>query len=417
MKVNEVVCIKCKGYKKLCGLSSCPLLERYRIHLNAIKNVKRMEVEGSTPPSLIVGEHNYPKVNVLLQVPPNVKGNRAKIFDSPSTWWGKLSLEEIIKLRSSLIALSMKADVNNPWKLYDKEISLSAISSKPVDLEARLRKRPKPILSFDSILTPIGPKALPEKLTITSNPKIERVVEKVIWDDMKAYEAVWELFQYNVDFYTIVRCLSLGLLGRIRSRRLVPTRWAITAVDTIISSRILKILKSFKQVNEHYVGVIEYLGNRFGIILYPSSHELLWIEIWHPSSLWVRKSQKPIIVVNKERANGKPKYIDGGYMAAKTGILQCLLKTKRQAGIIVFREVLPSYYAPVGNWHIRMSSKKALELKLRKVESLNEAFAEVGKYLMVSMDELLNAIPYLNIKAQKKLTKYMKLDEESGLNR
>ena len=60
--------------------------------------------------------------------------------------------------------------------------------------------------------------------------------------------------------------------------------------------------------------------------------------------------------------------------------------------------------------------KKALELKLRKAESLDEAFAEVGKYLVVSIDELLNAIPYLNIKAQKKLTKYMKLDEESGLN-
>jgi len=407
MNISDVLCVRCKGYRKLCSLTNCPILSQYKIQLAIISNIKGRIVEGSTPPSIIVGESGYPRVNVMVQVPPGIKGNRAKNYDDPYNWWGILNLEDIIRLRSSLLATITKANIHNPWILYDKEISLSAVSSKPVDTYIELRRVPEPILRFDSILTPVGPRAPMEKLKVVENPKISKEIEKIIWDDLRAYEAVWRLFNRNIDFYTIVRAFSLGLLGRIRRRRLIPTRWAITAVDSIISKNLLKRLREYKQINDYYVGFTEYLGNKFAIILHPQSYEFTWIEVWHPSSLWVKKSNKPIIIVNRERPGKGPKYVDGGYMAAKTGVLQYLNTIRRRAGVIIIREVLPSYYVPTGNWHIRISAYKALELNVMKVNDLNEALSTIARKLSVDVNELFRQIPSLNIKAQKRLNKYI----------
>nr|WP_256205084.1 hypothetical protein [Aeropyrum camini] len=51
---------------------------------------------------------------------------------------------------------------------------------------------------------------------------------------------------------------------------------------------------------------------------------------------------------------------DGGFSAAKLPVLEHLYSRGRRADVIIVREVLPQYYAPVGNWHIRETVKHAL---------------------------------------------------------
>ena len=57
-------------------------------------------VSGTSPPSVFVGSHNYPKVFVGPMVPP-IHGN-TELLDSPEKWKGK-TLEEIINFRLNLV--------------------------------------------------------------------------------------------------------------------------------------------------------------------------------------------------------------------------------------------------------------------------------------------------------------------------
>ena len=359
-RIPQSLCLRCKGYRKLCGISRCPILDRITTHYKLTSEIKSRNIYGSTPPSVIVGEKGYPTVPVLYNVPPKVIGEEAKKFDNPSEWWGRLSLADITKLRFSMVSSIIKAKVKDPWSLYEKEISLAAISSRPVASEAILAKKITPRLRFDGILAPIGPSAPAEKISISENPSIPRIVEKLIWDDVKAFSAIWTLYRGSLEFYDIVRALSLGLLGLKKSRRLVPTRWAITAVDSVISHKLLTMIKMYDQVNEFSVYTSEYLGNRFTIVLIPGEHTVEWIEAWHPLSAWAKGAKKVAYARLLENHRGMQEYMDGGYMAARHSLLEHLSEIRRKATAVIIREIKPEYYAPVGNWHIRMTVKNAL---------------------------------------------------------
>ncbi|HDI02120.1 MAG TPA: hypothetical protein ENF93_00590, partial [Ignisphaera sp.] len=104
LRIPASLCAKCKGYKKLCNLPECPLLQRFRTQVMAFTKIKGLSVVGSTPPTTIVGERGYPKVSLIIAVPPEVHGDEAKRYDDPKGWWGRISLSEVLSLRSSMVS-------------------------------------------------------------------------------------------------------------------------------------------------------------------------------------------------------------------------------------------------------------------------------------------------------------------------
>ncbi|MEM3974533.1 MAG: hypothetical protein QW320_09215, partial [Ignisphaera sp.] len=263
-RVSARLCIVCKGHKLLCGLSRCPLLSAYSKRVSIAEKLEGSVLGGSTPPTAVVGEFGYPHVTVYVGVPPDVYGDEAKFYDDPQSWHLRLGLEDIVELRSGLAMLTLPrvlvTDVN---RLYDSEIGLAVVSSRPVDAEARVRKRLSPVVSFDYLLPPMGPKLQVETINIVGSAKMPRKLEEIIFDDAKASEAIAELYRSGVEFYTIVRALSIGFLGRKSSRKLVPTRWAITAVDTAIGNMLLERIRSCQMVSETMVFYSEYLYNKY----------------------------------------------------------------------------------------------------------------------------------------------------------
>ena len=355
------LCARCKGYKRLCGLPQCPILARFRAQVAAATYGK--EVEGDTPPSLVVGESGYPHVNVMFQIPPGLHGDESKIHDAPQTWFKtRVKLEDIIELRSKLLAGTLRVRVDQPWVLYEREISIAAVSEKPVASELQLAKQPIPRLVFDGLTAPRGPSAPASKLRITSNPRPPRPLEKLFFDDMLASEAVVEAFSRGIDVYTIIRGFSAGLLGRLRSRKLVPTRWAITAVDSILGDWLRKQLADAREVSSFEVYKGYYLGNRFIVIVAPGGPRSLMIEIWHPSTPWVDGS-RPVAITISEKPSGQPSSIDGGFMAARFAVYNALYEKRKRGTVFIIREILPEYYAPVGNWHIRETVYDAVKSK------------------------------------------------------
>lgn len=400
----------CKGSRKLCNRPICPILARFKRAYKITTIIKSRELYGTTPPSAIVGEYGYPYVNVG----PNLvvdNFENAHIYDDPREWWGKLQLRDIIELRSSLIYSKKRYNVREPSKLHSRlleEIQWAAVSNKPVDIEALLRKPPSAKLRFDGQLAPVGPTSTLEKLRVVSNPIIPRKVDEMIYDkDIKASEAVLELYKWDAPVYTIVRLFSLGLLGRSRKKRLVPTRWAITAVDKIIGDKLLRDIKTFQELSEILVYHVSYLGNHFEILLIPGPYYLEWIEAWHPRSVWVKVGE-PEIFVNYEGPNGRARYMDGGYYAARLSILENLYSIRKQASVLIIREILPEYYAPVGNWHIRESVKNAFKRKPERPKTIDEALMFISKRIKTKIDKILFRSKLLKlIKTQKKLIEYI----------
>lgn len=404
------LCVRCKGYKRLCGLAECPILRRFRAQLRALSSVgfPRREVRGSTPPSVVVGETPYPKVPVLLNIPPGVSGEEARKYDDPEGWWGRLSLGEIVELRSSLLASVIRADARDPWGLYSSEVSVAAVSLRPVDAEAELAKPPIARLSFDGILSPLGPRAPARRVRVVGNAKPHPRLEKLVWDDATAKEAVLEAYRHGVSIYDIVRAMSLGLLGRYGNRRLVPTRWAITAVDSIVSGRFHNELRGCEELSGVEVYYERYLGNVFIVALIPGSYEAEWLEVWHPRSAWAQRLNGVAVASVYEDYMGRQSAMDGGYMAARLPVLEHLASRRRQAKVLIIREVLPTYYAPVGNWHIRETVRRALaKPPVRGSDPLETLKLVCSRLLTAPCEEVLSRSKLLRkLSGQRLLTDY-----------
>ncbi len=397
-RIPPELCARCKGYKRLCGLPRCPILEMFQSQARAILNIKGPEVSGATPPGALVGEMGYPRINVYFFIPPGVNDPTAKIYDDPISWSReKYTLARILRLRSSLLGAKITADVKNPMKLYENELGIAVLSEKPVSTEAILGKIPIPRLRFTGITKPMGPTAPARKILVEEDPRMHPRLEKLLWDDARAADALWEAYRSGVDLYTLQRAFSLGFLGKIKYRRLVPTRWSITAVDEILSRRIHRELRAYPSINQVEVYFHEYLGNRFTIVLLPGEASLEWIEVWHPRTLWTKTSTKPILYYLYEDPLGRKTMEDGGYSASKIAVLEQLWKQRRKADIVIIREILPSYYAPVGNWHIRETTKTALQKKPVATGSspieikpiLNKLIVLEGKQLIYNKSKLL----------------------------
>ncbi|MGC8996799.1 MAG: hypothetical protein ACP5J1_02835 [Fervidicoccaceae archaeon] len=361
MSPGSSLCVVCKGTKKLCGLEECPILLRTKSMFRIFYSVTRKpEVFGMTPPSSVVGEKGYPNVPVLYNIAPGGSEEKASLYEDPKAWQGRLGLKEIVEMRTSLLGGILKVPATDPWKLYEGEVSLALVSTKPVDSEVLLKRPPTLELTFDDIVRPSGLVSPLEKIRISSSPKIDRDIEKFIWEDLLARDAVVELYSRGKDVYLIERALSLGLLGLRKNRKLVPTRWAITAVDDAISNYLRKEVMRYEDISTIEIYRGEYLYNRFFVMLVPGTYEGYWVEVWYPRSIWASNSVEPEIGVAREKVSGEIVPPDGGFSAARLAVLEHLRRIKRRAKYIIVREVLPEYAVPVGNWHIRETVRTAL---------------------------------------------------------
>ncbi|MEM4655819.1 MAG: hypothetical protein QXD80_02530 [Acidilobaceae archaeon] len=134
-------------------------------------------------------------------------------------------------------------------KLNDKiieELRLLALSSKPIDVRMELLKPPRLKISLSEELPPIGHRSPLEKLSILGNPNIPKVIDRVYEDrDLRAKNAILILYERGIPISYIQRLLSIGPLGIGRFGKLVPTRWSITAVDSIISKNLVLKVKGY----------------------------------------------------------------------------------------------------------------------------------------------------------------------------
>lgn len=372
-------CVLCKGTKNLCGKDKCSLMVKYYARSRTRSLIDSLDLAGSSPPGVFIGRYGYPKVDVGPLIPPDF-GDTA-FMDTPETWVGK-SIEEIVDFRFRLVrgkfSVSVK-DFQNAGRMMDMTRDL-ALSVNSVDVEANFHKKPSGKMVLDDEIQPFGPSARLNNFDI-SNPKYDQKVEKAYYDtDLRAVEAISGLYKNGILISKIQKAFSIGAFGIERNRRLVPTRWSITAVDDTLGKELLKTTKTFPPINEWRIYDWDQLDNRWCVMLMPTSWRYELIEAWYPNTAWNPLGKQIEIISSHELYNGRKEYaeIGGCYYAARLAVNELLQKERRQAGAVIFREAHPGYIMPVGVWNVRENVRRALLQAPSRFSTLNDALKHLG---------------------------------------
>lgn len=385
----------------LCGLSECPLLRKLRFNGPSHDKVKQ-DLFGPSP-SIFVGWKGYPHVNVGPMT--SLDTENPALLDDPGSWYG-LDFDDIILMRSQLVRSKQPVSVHSRERfiLENQEIALSV---KPIDVESHFKKKPSVSMSFSPISQPMGPAGDLDKMRVVDNPVIPRRVDSVVSDELKANDAAHLLYQKGHDVYYLTRVLSSGALGREERRKMVPTRWSITAVDDLLCKELLKEVKNYPSISDYRVYSNTYLDNHFEILFMPGSWEFEQFEAWAPKTLWTLGRTEYSIAHDWEPYGGRKEYAfneGGGYYAGRIGVAEKLHGMRKQARVIVFREIHEGYVMPVGVWEVRENVRKAMESKPVKFSNLKEALEHINSRLRIPLRRYMERSELLK---QRRLTEYL----------
>src|SRR5574342_235571 len=222
-------------------------------------------ISGSTPPSVFVGSYGYPKVAVGPMLPP-LHGD-TMILDMPERWLGK-SLEEIVNYRLSLVRGIQQTKISNIQGQYIENLQEVAMATKPLTSDIEFLRKTIPVTSIDVESAPFGPIGEIKNAKF-SNSSSDKNIQKADYDkDLLAHDSVLQLYHSGIEVSRIQKCFSIGMFGK--NRKLVPTRWSITATDDIISKSLVSEIMEFDLIDSHRVVSLKHLGNFFSVIFFPS---------------------------------------------------------------------------------------------------------------------------------------------------
>ncbi|MFT4312759.1 MAG: hypothetical protein ACMXYF_06050 [Candidatus Woesearchaeota archaeon] len=257
------------------------------------------------------------------------------LSEDPRSWKKhNVSLQSIMAFRKSLVGVRSK-DLPTV-----QELAL-AQTTPLVDVEKQIGTSlatPKDMLPFQ--------KGDYSHIHILENTPL-RELENAYYDTDATVSQALESLE-NVSEYHISRLFSVAGLGK--NRQIVPTRQAITAVDSLKSAQLKKELAGC-DTHANMIFFDEYEKNAFTIILLEGPFCFEFIEVI---------GQK--ICLNREKEFGKSGYATetaGAYYSAKLAVLEYLRLVKKQASVVIFRSIDPSYKS-AGVWVVRETVRDAL---------------------------------------------------------
>ena len=312
-------------------------------------------IYGSSPPSVFVGSSSYPRVSVGPLVPP-IHGDTG-LFDSPERWKG-MTLHDIVNFRLNLVRGVQKVSVDTTDGRYIEGLQQIAMSSKPIDSDLVFEGSSPPLsgdAAFNRYSAPFGPVRQIKSARFSAATSVKAIEDAYYDTDLKASDAVLNLYNSGIEISRIQRCLSIGMLGT--KRVLVPTRWSITATDDIVCRYLLDEILNYTVIDFFKVFHYTHYGNVYTVILFPHRWIYELVEAtWRPD----RTVQFSSDCEDARRISRYPSATAGAFFAAKLGVLEYLSEHKIQAGVLVLREILPEYATPVGVWQVRQGVRQAM---------------------------------------------------------
>ena len=318
-------------------------------------------------PAPFIGRFGYPQVNIGV-LSPQFLGEMQK-YDSPQLWSkNNFKINEIASLRYSLVNSRTKWSVKDIHResRFLNLVQEVGMAKQAAELEIKLAKIPQLQLKPEAEITPWGPASEIRTARITSNTKVDSRVEKVVNDtDLKASLGIIDLYKKGFEENTLTKLISVGNLGLKKNRKLVPTRWSITAVDDTLGKELIEQVKT-TPIGDYQLYFGGDWGNYYLIMYFPEvwSYELFEMYLDQKPNPWSQKGY--FYSTDYENYLGRKSYAEecaGGYYACRLGILEKMLNNKRQNSCLALRFISNEYNVPLGVWVCREATRKSLTEK------------------------------------------------------
>lgn len=387
--IDSSMCARCKGAHMLCGKDRCPLIVKFYTRRSVQPLIDATSMAGASPPGVFIGRFGYPKVMIGPLIPP-VHGDTT-LMDTPELWRG-LSIDDIVRFRFSLVRGKSLTDIHAPARIDWKGASMGkivdstremAMSTSSIEVAAEFEKKPFMQMVMNDEVQPFGPSA-PLKRIDPQSIKLDHKIEKAFFDtDLKAREAVLSLYNGGTLVTNIQKSFSVGAFGLAKNRKFVPTRWSITAVDSMISERMMEDTRQAPLINEYRTYEYDQLDNRWIVLMMPCPWRYELMEAWYPNTIWNPFGKDVVLLSDYEFHDGRKTYaqIGGCYYASRLAVNELLTSERRQAGVVVMRESHPGYIMPVGVWNVREAVRNALRQRPRSYPTLRDALVRVGEVM------------------------------------
>jgi len=350
-----------------------------RVKFKDIEQIPKLQVQkqfkqdfyGSAPAPFI-GRFGYPHVNIGI-LSPQFVGDMSE-YDSPRIWREhSAAIGEIATKRYGLV------NSRTTWNIKDVHqgnrqgnerfldiVQEVGMAKKAVDVEVSLTKPPTLSLTTEKEIIPFGPASMVRKARLTENTTVDSRVEKMVSDtDLKAAPALASLYKKGFEENTLSKLISVGNLGLKQNRKLVPTRWSITAVDDTIGKQLIAEIKDFP-IGEYSCYFGGGWGNYYVLLFFPEiwSYELFETYLASDVNPWSKRGY--MYSTDYEEYNGRKTYADetaGGYYACRLPVLEKLKELKRQGTVLALRFITSEYNIPLGVWVCREATRKSLAEK------------------------------------------------------
>ncbi len=384
----------------------------------SIKKEFKKDFAGSAPAPFI-GRFGYPRVNIGI-LSPQMSGDTSE-YDSPGLWSSQQrTIGSIASLRYSLVNSRTQWNIkdihrNDSRTTFTDILQEVGMAAKPVELEVHLKKQPALQFREEREIIPFGPSAAVQNVRVTANSIVDSRVEKIVRDiDLKAAPALLSLYHKGFEENFLTKLISVGNVGLKKNRKLVPTRWSITAVDDTIGKKCIAEIKDFP-AGEYTAFFGGGWGNYYLLLFFPEiwSYELVETYIGYKINPWSKAGN--FYSTDYESYEGRKNYAEetaGGYYAARLAITEKMKEIKRQHSCLALRFITPEYNVPLGVWVCREAARKALQQQPMRFASgeLLLAYAQELIRIKFNFDTgfLLKESKLLqNKKQQQKLASFM----------
>lgn len=376
--------------------------------------------------NVFVSQTGYPNISMslLLKNDPN-----QKTFQSPNLYRRSLlNIPGIVDERKKLINSYFKTGIfERSSKIND--VHLMTMASKPADVEVDFLRRSQAnnlVFDTDNVDIPI-PRYNPiNSFKLTSNVPLIKPVEKIYYDkDITTNDAYSTLYD-KLNIYRLIDMFSVGLFGKKLNKKIVPTKWSITANDDIASKKFLAEVIDFPKLRNYELYYSHYLGNHYVTLLLPTewSYELFefGVDGVINSDSNIRVDEEKIDIrdalkenfkdvkssydktkdmtsslttdnkimlgdymTDYESHNGRKQYASncvGGYYAVRYSIARFLFDRKKQGSALTLRFVDKTYNTPMGVWVCREASNFDMAKCLGFFDNIDAALTNLNSFVM-----------------------------------
>ena len=303
------------------------------------------------------------------------------IFDHPEAWRG-LDRKAVLRMRQQLYRFVLPADAKEmtPHSLVEV-LQTVALSVSPVVLEVDSPHLPRAELKGVGGQCPMGPLIECKSLDIVSSPEISRVAKRICDKDVLSADSVWQLLDYDYTLDQVSRMMSVGLLGRLSRRRLVPLRSAYKAVIDSYLTRAIMNLIELPFLSSIELHASSFYGDSFTILLRPGEPRVDYLRLESFNGLNTLRTS--FDGIDTQATDPKTSfYADNARFAA----YRSMINNRESSHVVIFHQCRDPRNLILGPWMARAGVRYALEGDGVALDNMQNAINVLNSFLKPKLD-------------------------------